>query len=310
MRFTKADNRQPGLIFLIFSLLLINGYGNPEPNITTQYALGHTSGHTPGPETLKVLLITGQHSHDWEETTPVLADYFDVSDRFEIEVLISPAKNEDISVFNAPFSQYDVVVSNYDGALWPEPMRDDFEEYVRSGGGFVVVHAANNAFPDWEEYNRMTGIGGWGGRDETSGPYVRFRNGEFIADHDTPGRGGKHGPRHEFRIDNRRPDHPVMKGLPESWMHAEDELYELLRGPAENLTVLATAYSGPENNGAGEHEPMIMTINYGSGRVFHTTLGHHVIAMSSAGFRTILLRGSEWAATGKVTQPVPEDFPK
>jgi len=156
----------------------------------------------------------------------------------------------------------------------------------------------------------MTGIGGWGGRDETSGPYIRFRNGEFIADHDTPGRGGKHGPRHEFRIDNRRTDHPVMDGLPESWKHAEDELYELLRGPAENLMVLATAYSGSENNGSGEHEPMIMTIDYGSGRVFHTTLGHHVIAMSCAGFRTILLRGSEWAATGEVTHPVPEDFPE
>jgi len=101
-----------------------------------------------------------------------------------------------------------------------------------------------------------------------------------------------------------------MDGLPESWKHAEDELYELLRGPAENLMVLATAYSGSENNGSGEHEPMIMTIDYGSGRVFHTTLGHHVIAMSCAGFRTILLRGSEWAATGEVTHPVPEDFPE
>ena len=286
---------------LVFGLVPAAGFG---------IATAGTAGLKSVLEPLSVLIITGQNNHAWEETTPVLAQYFDASGRFEVDLLISPGENEDISAFNAPFAEYDVVVSNYNGDLWPEPMRNDFEAYVRSGGGFVVVHAANNAFPEWEEYNRMTGIGGWGGRDETSGPYVRLRNGAFVADHETAGRGGKHGPRHEFRIDNRRPDHPVMKGLPESWMHAEDELYELLRGPAENLMVLATAYSGSENNGSGEHEPMIMTIDYGSGRVFHTTLGHHVIAMSCAGFRTILLRGSEWAATGEVTHPVPEDFPE
>lgn len=258
---------------------------------------------------LKVLIITGQHSHDWENTVPILSHYFESSDRFIVDVLLSPDKNEDISDFNAPFADYDVVVSHYYGALWPEAMRNDFQDYVRSGGGFVVVHAANNAFPEWDEYNRMTGLGGWGGRDETAGPYIRLRDGVFVADHDTPGRGGKHGPRHRFRIDNRRPDHPVMNGLPDSWLHAEDELYELLRGPAENLTVLATAFSGPENNGTGEHEPMIMTVTYGNGRVFHTVLGHDATAMDCVGFKTLLLRGSEWAASGKVTLPVPADFP-
>lgn len=266
-------------------------------------------GQESAPKPLKVLIITGQHTHDWETTTIILADYFDASDRFVVDLLISPKNDEDISAFNAPFTQYDVVVSNYSGELWPEPMRNEFEEYVRSGGGFVVVHAANNAFPEWEEYNRMTGVGGWGGRDETSGPYVRLRNGKFVTDHETQGRAGRHGPRHQFRIDNRRPDHPIMNGLPESWLHAEDELYELLRGPAENLEVLATAFSGPENNGAGEHEPIKMTINYGAGRVFHTTLGHDATGMNCVGFKTLLLRGSEWAATGNVTLPVPVNFP-
>ena len=92
-------------------------------------------------------------------------------------------------------------------------------------------------------------------------------------------------------------------------MHAKDELYDRLRGPAENLHVLATAYSDPATRGSGFHEPMLMTISYGKGRVFHTTLGHALEASQCVGFITTLQRGAEWAATGKVTQKVPSDFP-
>ena len=92
-------------------------------------------------------------------------------------------------------------------------------------------------------------------------------------------------------------------------MHAADELYSRLRGPGENITLLATAYSDPDNRGSGHDEPMLMAIGYGKGRIFHTTLGHDVPAMQCVGFITTLQRGAEWAATGKVTQKVPADFP-
>jgi type 1 glutamine amidotransferase len=109
-----------------------------------------------------------------------------------------------------------------------------------------------------------------------------------------------------------------MKGLPAEWMHSKDELYENLRGPAKNVTVLATAFSekrttGPKENkrveGTDRHEPMLMVINYGKGKIFHSTLGHMDYSMESVGFVTTLQRGAEWAATGEVTIPVPEDFP-
>ena len=99
--------------------------------------------------------------------------------------------------------------------------------------------------------------------------------------------------------------HPVTQGMPLEWLHNNDELYDNMRGPIENVDLLATAYS----KGTKAHEPMIWTVSYGKGRVFHTPMGHDVNAMRCVGFQTTLLRGCEWAATGKVTIAIPKNFP-
>jgi hypothetical protein len=174
----------------------------------------------------------------------------------------------------------------------------------------VVVHAANNSFGDWDAFNQMIGLGGWGGRNEKTGPYVYFdQSGDLVRD-TSPGDGGSHGPQHLFEIVVRDPDHPITRGMPRAWLHAQDELYDRLRGPAENMQVLATAYAAPDKNGSGRHEPMMMTIEYGKGRVFHTPMGHADYSMECVGFIVTLQRGTEWAATGKVSQSeIPSDFP-
>ena len=213
-----------------------------------------------------------------------------------------------MNTYRPDFSEYALVVSNYNGEPWSSGAMSDFEEFVAGGGGFVSVHAANNAFPEWTAYNEMIGIGGWGDRTERHGPYIRLRDGEFVYDN-TPGIGGSHGGSHEFRIDIRDTDHPITQGLPEAWMHANDELYDRLRGPAKNLHVLATAFSEVDTEGTGEHEPILMTIQYGKGRIFHTTLGHALVSQRCNGFIATFQRGAEWAATGAVTQPVPANFP-
>lgn len=253
-------------------------------------------------EPLQVLLIDGQNNHNWKATTPLIQKTLESTGRFAVEVATSPARGGDMSTFAPKFSEYDVVVSNYNGEMWSEATRAAFEKYVAGGGGFVSVHAADNSFPNWPAYNRMIGLGGWGGRNEKSGPYVRFRDGRITRDTD-PGRGGSHGRRHPFLVISRDTQHPITAGLPTSWMQAPDELYAQLRGPAENMHVLATAYSDPATGGTGEHEPILMTIHFGNGRVFHTTLGHDATAMSGLGFQITLQRGTEWAATGKVTLP-------
>lgn len=260
----------------------------------------------------KVLIVDGQNNHKWQETTPVMKKLLEDTGLFQVDVATAPPKGADISGFRPKFKDYAVVLSNYSdfggGSVWPEQTQRDFEEYVRGGGGFVSVHAADNAFPNWVAYNQMIAVGGWMGRDEKSGPMVRWRNGKAERD-TTPGKGGHHGKAHEYKVAIRDAKHPIVKGLPAEWMHAKDELYDSLRGPAENLTVLATAFSDKSTGGTGEHEPALMTIAYGKGRVFHTILGHDVAAMQCVGFVVTLQRGVEWAATGKVTQKVPKDFP-
>jgi type 1 glutamine amidotransferase len=260
-------------------------------------------------EKLRALVIDGQNNHEWKVTTPILKSILESSGRFTVDVATSPPAGADMRGFRPKFADYDVVVSNYNGDRWSAATEKDFEAYVSGGSGFVSVHAANNAFPDWPEYNRMIGLGGWYGRTEKHGPYVYLDDGGKLVRDTAAGPGGHHGPQHEFQIRARDAEHPIMRGLPPLWMHTKDELYDQLRGPAEDLHILATAYSSPQYEGTSRHEPMLMTLEYGGGRVFHTVLGHADYSMRCVGFATTLVRGAEWAATGKVTIPVPDDFP-
>lgn len=289
------------------------------------------------PAKVRVLVIDGQNNHAWRINTPMLARILTDTGRFTVDISTTPparpappraprnptpeqlaaheaavrqaeadAKIHDAkapalwAAWRPQFASYDVVLSNYNGEDWPKEVREAFVSYVREGGGFVSYHAANNAFPNWADYNAMIGLGGWGGRTEKSGPYLRLRANGWFRD-TTPGPGGGHGPQHEFVVEARQPDHPILAGLPTRWRNAKDELYHGLRGPAENVTVLASAYS-PETK---EQEPMLMVIPFGKGRVFHTTLGHAADAINGLGFQVTLQRGTEWAATGRVTIPAP-----
>jgi uncharacterized protein len=257
---------------------------------------------------LKALIVDGQNNHNWKETTPHLKKLLEETGLFTVDVATTPAKGEDMSQFKPKFAGYNVVVMNYTGDEWPAEAKQALENYVSGGGGLVIFHAANNAFPKWPQYNEMIGVGGWGGRNAKSGPYLYWEDGKIVRD-DSPGPGGTHGPQHPFQIVVRVPDHPITKGLPEKFMHSADELYSRLRGPAKNITVLATALAEKEKKGTGHHEPILMTITYGKGRVFQNVLGHAGVQCKSVAFIATYQRGAEWAATGKVTQPVPKDFP-
>src|SRR4051812_34216717 len=262
-------------------------------------------------EPIKVMLLDGASAaayHDWKLTSQIMTRELEETGRFAVTVVSAPPADSDFSNVHPDFAKYQVVVLNYDSQDWPAPLKAEFETYMKNGGGLVAVHGADNAFPDWVAFNEMTGIGGWRKRDAPAGPKWYFQNGKLTSD-SAPGPAGLHGKRKPFRLMVRAATHPIMRGLPAEWMHATDELYTRLRGPGKNMTVLATAYADPANKGTGFDEPMLMALSWGKGRIFHTTLGHDALALSCVGFATTFQRGAEWAATGKVTQKVPKNFP-
>jgi hypothetical protein len=265
---------------------------------------------------IRVAIIDGQNNHNWKATTPILKQALESSGRYTVDVQTSPqappkedkdgAKTAAAAHANWSFDldKYDVIVSNYNGKAWPEKLNMGLEERLREGKiGLVIVHAANNAFGGWKEYDLMIGMG-WRGANYGKRLKLDDKGNKILVEAGADG-GSGHRYSGEFQVIVRDTEHPITKGMPREWMHARDELYDNMRGPIENVHLLATAYS----KGTMAHEPMIWTVAYGKGRVFHTPMGHDVNAMRCVGFQATLNRGTEWAATGKVTLPIPKEFP-
>ena len=283
------------------------------------------AGAGPAVDPIRVLIIDGVNNHDWERTTAATKATLEQTGRFAVYVSTSPPRQASRDAWEAwrpRFSDYQVVVSNFnddcweDGGcepLWSAETMADFESFVRGGGGFVAVHAADNHAADWLEYNKMIGVGGWGGRRAGEhGSLLRMVDGEWIPTSPDEGISGTHGPMREYLVVHDQPDHPILAGMPTEWMHAEDELYSSLRGPAENVEVLAHAYSLRTE----ENEPILMVVGYGEGKVFHLPMGHYAdrpepsgAALHCVGFQALLARGTEYVATGEVTVGIPSSFP-
>jgi len=292
-----------------------------------------------------VLILDGRNNHDWERTSAALKATLEGAGLFSVSVATAPEdkageppqrpKVEDAAYLEAKaqhaalvkslkpdldarwekwsvdFAKQKAVVLNYNGTDWPKPMQQAFVDYVRNGGGVVLIHAANNGFANWPEFNAMIGLG-W--RKGGFGRCLIINNdgsvGECCA-----GDSSAHGSKHAFVVTHRQPAHPILAGLPTEWLHDRDELYHHMRGPAENVTILASAFSDEKERGTGRHEPVLWEVPYGKGRVIVCTLGHvwrrdvDQAALDCAGFQTLLKRCVEYAATGQVTQPVPAEFP-
>jgi type 1 glutamine amidotransferase len=271
----------------------------------------------PSADKLSVLVVDGVNNHDWPRATPIIKDILLNSGLCTVDVSTSPAGDAPSHAWNQwrpDFSKYDVVLSNFNGGhtasgiRWPKPVERALEEYVRGGGGLVVFHSANNSFPDWRAYNEMIGLG-W--RNKDFGPTLVVDEKENVV-RIAKGLGSSsgHGPDHDFQVTVLDSGHPITKGIPKRWMHPREQLSHGQRGPAKNLTVLSYAWSKDSK----ANEPIDWVVRFGKGRVYTTTLGHlgkggSDVNLRSIGLQTMLIRGTQWAAGGEATYPLPDDFP-
>lgn len=266
---------------------------------------------------VRVLVIDGINNHTWRVATAAIREILTDAGIFAVEVSTTPPADAPASAWDQwrpSFELYDAVIVNFNSGhdakaiLWPEPVRTAFVRYVRGGGGVLSYHAANNAFLLWPEYNEMIGMG-W--RPKSFGPSVH------IGDHDEvivvpQGEGFEpnHPPRFDFQIHVRDTGHPITRGMPSVWMHPSEQLTHGQHGPVEGFTFLTYAHSPVTD----QNEPMDWVHRYGKGRVYTTMLGHtwaHEPSpdLECVGFQTILARGVEWIATGRVTLRIPGNFP-
>lgn len=263
-------------------------------------ALAQAQQPATPPAKISVLIITGQNGHNWRGTTPLLRKALEDTEKFDVRVT-----EEFRGAGPEALAPYDLVVLNYfergrPELRWGDKTDGALLDYVRSGKGLVVYHFSVAAFNGWTEYEKMS-AGNW-----------RPNNGHHSAPH-------------TFTIDIKDQEHPITKGLKLSFPQQNDELYGNLRWQPEGAYhVLATAYDdhklyeasrtdakAPQPlEGAGAHQPMLWTVDYGKGRVFVTALGHDVEQVQTPAFVTTFTRGAEWAATGKVTLPVPAAMAK
>jgi type 1 glutamine amidotransferase len=230
-------------------------------------------------EKINVLLLSGQNNHEWQKTTPQLQVIFTQSNLFSVTITERPDTLSEESL--KPFQ---LIVSNWNSwpennCTWSETTKNAILNFVNNGKGMVFVHAAGSTNYDWPQYQKMGGAS-WG--DST-----------------------KHGKVDAFQVKFTDADCPVTKGM--ASFRTSDELWVNSRITGSQK-VLAEAFAPPENSGSGEMEPVLFCGSTGKGRTFTTLLGHDANAMKNLGFQTLLLRGSEWAATGKVTQKVPDEL--
>jgi uncharacterized protein len=255
----------------------------------------------------RVMVLTGANNHDWRSTLPDLQAALKDVPQFQVTCFTTPSPDAPEAAWqtNSPtFANVDVVVmhwTDFGKKSTVRPWMNDLVSYVTNGGGLVIVHAAGlEVHPGWPA------IAGLAWHDASFGDRIMVSNaGEKVRVPKGQGPGSGHGAPFSWEV-TMRAVHPITTGVPPVWPHQVDELWHGTRGPAENMEIIATAYSPITKT----NEPVMWTVMPGKGRVFVTLLGHQASAMKCPGFRHTLARGTEWAATGNVTLPVPADFPK
>lgn len=253
--------------------------------LATGFTMTPGASASAGPEPIRTLLITGHNNHNWQYTSRVHEDTLEATGRFAVDITDDPQAT---LADAAGLKKYQLFVLDYNDSHaakpWGEAAQKNFVEAVNGGVGVVAIHAANNAFKGWSEYEKMLGLM-W--RDGTG-----------------------HGKFHAFDVIFVDTAHPITAGLSTITAHPDELYHNLVNSQGAKYHLLAQAMSSTESGGTGKNEPMAFTLEFGAGKIFATPLGHvwtgsdsNKVSIANPAFKTLLCRGSEWAATGGVTLP-------
>jgi len=221
---------------------------------------------------IKSLLITGDDvkPHPWKETSAASKDILTATGKFDVTVV------EDLEILGKKdeLQKFDLIVymryNTKKEAGEPSPEgKANLLDFVKGGKGFTVCHLSSASFNNWEEWNKLCGR-----------YWVMGKSG--------------HGPRSVFTAKIADKEHCITKGAED--FEIDDELYAKLLGE-EKIHVLVEA----DSDWSKKTEPLMFTLSYGAGRVFHDAFGHDAKAVNTPAHAKLFARGCEWAARGKVS---------
>jgi len=223
--------------------------------------------------------LSWKNNHDLEKTSPAFRQILEETGFFKVDITERPD-----TLNTSALSNYQVVASNWNAfpvknRQWGDATEKAIMDFVNSGGGFVLFHAASAAHYDWPEFQKMVGA--------------------------TWGKKTHHGQITPFEVKIQKTKNPVTRGMTN--FMTTDELWIEMDQQTGN-EVLCSAFASSSNKGRDRDEPVLICRNQGEGRCFYLVLGHDVAAMENLGWKTLMQRGTEWAAKGRVTIPIPAEF--
>ncbi len=182
------------------------------------------------------------------------------------------------NITEAYLSQFSLVIQlDFPPYTWPKEAEDAFVKYIEEGrGGWIGFHHATllgefDGYPMWQWFSDF--MGG-----------VRFKN--YIA------------PLADGTLIVEDKQHPVMKGVPASFVVPDDEWYTYDKSPRPNVHVLAnvdeSSYTPASDIKMGDH-PVVWVNESKKARNVYFQIGHSSKLYETEGFTTMFRNAIEWA---------------
>lgn len=218
---------------------------------------------------IRALYVTGGGFHDFVAQEPIVTE--GLAERLPIEWTVDHSAGTSTEVLIDRHSttdwadEFDLVVYNMSFSHVVDPEWIDRIAHAHRDRGIpaVILHGATHSY-----------------RRSTTDSWKQLMGAESM----------RHDSQREFAIEAVDAEHPIIRDLPGDWGPGVDELYEIER-TWPTMTPLLRAYSVESE----AHHPVAWTNEFGSARVFVTTMGHNNRTMADPHYLDMVSRGALWA---------------